>query len=86
MNQYSESLLAIPHHPNIGWRWEDVHNISSELYGAFSSFPAEENYIRQIHDEKCTFLCFIIAMSDEDLFECFGILPPPGNSPSPYYR
>jgi len=73
MNQYSKSLLTISHHPDNGWSWMEIQSISLDLWNALGTFYPDGGYSGQIHDEKCTFLCFIIAMSDQDLFECFGI-------------
>lgn len=80
MNQFSESLLTLSHDPDICFLWSEMdHKI-----GLFTScklmreLPQTDHYMSNIYEMKATFLCFIIAMSDQDLFECFGIPLPSG--------
>lgn len=72
MNQFSESLLTIPYSHFGCWSWHDIPD--GIFFSNISQFsPTDVNTDEEWAEQKATFLCFIIAMSDEDLHECFGI-------------
>lgn len=68
-NRFTEQLLALPSVNSVGFDWLDLLNVSAPLFSALVHFnPADD-----IVSEKSILICFVAAMSDEDLAEVFGV-------------
>lgn len=79
MNQFSESLLTLPETFNV-WSWTDLDNISRELFDALAPFDPDGGIETDYEGQKALVLCFILAMSDQDLHECLGLSLPATSS------
>lgn len=75
MNRFTEALLSIEPLENDYVLWRDIEERLNYLILPASSletpwfFSSDETYI----ENKLTLVCLLATLSDEDLFEIFGI-------------